>query len=59
MEDKFKKHVVYAVYRPDGVRYTEFTSRKKAKKFIDEKNCNTPGWHYDELWKYQAYVVSD
>ena len=52
------KKVVYAVYRPDGVKYTEFENRQKAKKFVNDKNRNTPGWHYDELWKYQACVIS-
>lgn len=51
-----EKYVVYAVYHPNGSKYTEFESRKQAKKFVNDKNRNTPGWHYDELWKYQAVI---
>ena len=57
MKKNSEKHVVYVVYHPDGFPYAEFTDRKQAKKFLEEKNSNIPSWHYDELWKYQSCLV--
>ena len=59
METETKKRVIYSVYKPNGTYYTSFNTRRKAKKFIEEKNSKIPSWHYDELWKMRTEIVYD
>jgi len=51
--------IAYKVFDPEGNHIKTFYDRKELKAFLEGINWHIPSWHYDELYKYQSFVIHD